>query len=128
MGLASNYSQKIKIIDKILNRMSKDEKQILLGKLIKTDMELFFRAIQKEQDFLEKETGIDGAYLIEQTGCGNTSSKAWPAEELDIESVSPENLGKVSKEAENAWYCDTKPNKVGEDSYDGFLGYINTGE
>ena len=94
-------------------------------------MNLFFETIQDTQKFLEKETGIDGAYLEAATGCADTSSKIWidgqEVKEKDIEDVRPENIGKVSKEAKNAWYLDQKrAEKLGNDKYDGFLGYINS--
>lgn len=131
MSLSTIYQTKVKITDDFISKMSSDEKKILLRKLIKTDMDLFFETIRDEQRFLEKETGIDGAYLEEATGCADTSSKIWidgrEVKEKDIEDVRPENIGKVSKEAENAWYLDQKrAEKLGDDKYDGFLGYINS--
>ena len=88
--------------------------------MIKEDMRLFFDTIFEEEKFLEKEAGIDGAYLLEQTGCEDTSEKAW-YNGMEINSA-----GTVSKEAENAYYLDEKiKEKQGNDKLDGFLGYVN---
>ena len=88
--------------------------------MIKEDMRLFFDTIFEEEKFLEKEAGIDGAYLLEQTGCEDTSEKAW-YNGMEINSA-----GTVSKEAENAYYLDEKlKQKQGNDKLDGFLGYVN---
>jgi len=129
MALASTHDQKVKIIDDIFNKMSQDEKKIILRKLIKFDMKLFFDTIQDEMKFLEEESGIDGAYLEEATGCTNTSAKIYPeTEEKDIEDVRPENIGTVSKEAQNAWLDEKRKEKMSDDKYDGFLGYVNSKE
>ena len=120
MSLAMAYADKVRIIDDIIAKMSVDEKKIFLRKLIKDDMKLFFETIWDEQKFLEKEAGIDGAYLLEQTGCEDTSEKAW-YNGMEINSA-----GTVSKEAENAYYLDEKiKQKQGNDKLDGFLGYVN---
>lgn len=109
MAISMVYEQKKKIIYEFLSRLSDDEKKILLQKMIKDDMKLFFETIFDEQKFLEEETGITGAELLE-----NTSDKYWHDEE---------DAGKTSKEAENAYYLDEKKKK--NDKFDGFLGYIN---
>lgn len=115
MALATSYEAKCTIIDDILNKMAPDEKKIILQKLIKSDMRLFFETIFNEQKFLEKETGIDGAYLLE-----DTSEKAW------FNGIEINVAGQVSKEAENAYYLDEKiKEKQGNDRLDGFLGYVN---
>ena len=115
MALANNYDAKCSIIDDILSKMASDEKKIILRKLIKSDMRLFFETIFDEQKFLEKETGIDGAYLLE-----DTSEKAW------FNGMEVNTAGQVSKEAENAYYLDEKiKQKQGNDKLDGFLGYVN---
>lgn len=120
MSLATTYEEKQKIIKDILSKMSSDEKAIMLRLLIKEDMKLFFDTIFEEEKFLEKEAGIDGAYLLEQTGCVDTSEKAWH-NGMEINSA-----GQVSKEAENAYYLDEKiSSKQGDDKLDGFLGYVN---
>ena len=120
MSLSTTYEEKQKIIKDILGKMSPDEKSIMLRLLIKEDMKLFFDAIFDEQKFLEKETGIDGAYLVEQTGCEDTSEKAW------YNGFEVNTAGTVSKEAENAYYLDEKiKEKQGNDKLDGFLGYVN---
>ena len=134
MSLASTFDQKVKIIDDIVSKMSDDEKRLILQKLIKEDIKMFFETIWKEQKCQMKEFGIEDAQLLQ-----DTSERAWASdekvwidgeevnsEEKDIESVRPENIGKVSKEAENMWYLDQKRmEKLGNDRHDGFLGYIN---
>lgn len=126
MALATTYDAKDKIITDFLSRASTDEKKIILNRLIKEDMKLFFETIFEERKFLEEESGITEAYLIESTECVDTSNKVWiNGEEVkDIELVRPENIGRVPKMAENTYYFDTKK-KLGNDKFDGFLGYIN---
>lgn len=117
MSLASTFEEKVRIINDIWSKMAPDEKKLLLKRAIKDDIKAFFETIWEEQKFLEKETGVDGAELLEFT-----SEKAWNnGEEVGLEADLP---GKVSKEAENAYYCDDK--KKSENRYDGFLGYINS--
>lgn len=132
MALAGKFSEKTRIINDIYNKMAPDEKKMMLRLLVKNDMKLYFEAIWDEQKFLEEETGIDGAYLEEATECTNTSEKLYNFDEIDdkkdeIESGLEVNLaGKVSKEAENAYYLDEKQEKRQEnDKFDGFLGYVN---
>lgn len=121
MSLATTYEEKQKIIKDILSKMSSDEKSIMLRLMIKEDMRLFFDTIFEEEKFLEKEAGIDGAYLIEQTGCEDTSEKVW------FNGMEVNSAGEVTKEAENAYYLDEKiKQKQGNDKLDGFLGYVNT--
>ena len=126
MALATTYENKNRIITDFLSKMSQDEKKILLRQLIKDDMKLFFEAIFDERKFLEEESGIDEAYLIESTQCEDSSSKIWVdgKEVKDIEDVRPENVGRATKSAENTYYLDAKK-KLGNDKFDGFLGYIN---
>ena len=120
MALANSYEGKTSMIQDILKKMSPDEKKIMLQYLIKSDMRLFFDTIFEEQKFLEKETGIDGAYLVESTGCTDTSEKVWQ------NGIELDSAGKVSKEAENAYYLDEKiSKKQGNDKFDGFLGYVS---
>lgn len=120
MSLATTYEEKQKVIKDILSKMSSDEKSIMLRLLIKEDMKLFFDTIFEEEKFLEKEAGIDGAYLIEQTGCEDTSEKVW------FNGMEVNSAGEVTKEAENAYYLDEKiKQKQGNDKLDGFLGYVN---
>lgn len=120
MSLATTYEEKQKIIKDILSKMSSDEKSIMLRLMIKEDMKLFFDTIFEEEKFLEKEAGIDGAYLIEQTGCEDTSEKVW------FNGMEVNSAGEVTKEAENAYYLDEKiKQKQGNDKLDGFLGYVN---
>ena len=125
MALAGKFSEKTRLINDIYSKMAPDEKKMMLRLLVKNDMKLYFEAIWEEQKFLEEETGIDGAYLEEMTECGNTSEKAH--ENSEIESGLEVNLaGKVSKEAENAYYLDEKcAKKQGNDRFDGFLGYVS---
>lgn len=121
MSLATTYEEKQKIIKDILSKMSSDEKSIMLRLMIKEDMRLFFDTIFEEEKFLEKEAGIDGAYLVEQTGCEDTSEKVW------FNGMEVNSAGEVTKEAENAYYLDEKiKQKQGNDKLDGFLGYVNT--
>lgn len=120
MSLATTYEEKQKIIKDILSKMSPDEKSIMLRLMIKEDMKLFFDTIFEEEKFLEKEAGIDGAYLVEQTGCEDTSEKVW------FNGMEVNSAGEVTKEAENAYYLDEKiKQKQGNDKLDGFLGYVN---
>jgi hypothetical protein len=119
VALSTTFDEKKKIIKDILSKMSSDEKSIMLQILIKEDMKLFFDTIFDEQKFLEKEAGIDGAYLVEQTGCEDTSEKVW------YNGMEVDSAGAVSKEAENAYYLDEKK-KLGNDKYDGFLGYVSS--
>lgn len=127
MALATTYDAKDKIITDFLSRASTDEKKILLNRLIKEDMKLFFEAIFEERKFLEEESDISEAYLFESTECEDTSNKVWfNGEEVkDIESVRPENIGRVPKMAENNTYYFDAKKKLGNDKFDGFLGYIN---
>lgn len=119
MSLATTYEQKKSIISDFLSKMAPDEKKIMLQMLIKDDMKLFFDTIFAERKFLEEETGVDGAFLEEETECKDTSSVYWGTEES----------GKVSKEAENAYFLDEKrKEKLGNDKFDGFLGYISDKE
>jgi len=132
VSLASTYEEKQRIIKDIFSKMSHDEKSIMLRMFIKEDMKLFFETIWDEQKFLEEETGIDGAMLLE-----DTSEKAWyNGEEVSKEEAEKEkawdngfevnSAGAVSKEAENAYYLDEKISaKQGDDKLDGFLGYVN---
>lgn len=123
MGLASTYDGKIRIINDILAKMSPDEKKIMLQSLIKEDMKVYFEVIWDEQKRLETEAGVEGV-------CEFTSEKAWTdGEEIEQNDTGLEvNLaGKVSKEAENAYYLDEKiDKKQGNDKFDGFLGYVNS--
>ena len=132
MALAGKYDEKRRIINDIYSKMAPDEKKMMLRLLVKNDMKLYFEAIWDEQKFLEEETGIDGAYLEEATECTNTSEKIYSFDQIDsekseIESGLEVNLaGKVSKEAENAYYFDEKQAKKQEnDKFDGFLGYVS---
>ena len=106
------FSEKFRVINEFVKKLSVDEKKLVLSMLIKTDMKLFFDAIFEEQKFLEKECGISGVFAYEET------------ESDDIHDE--EDAGKVSKEAENAYYLDKKrQEKLGNDKFDGFLGYVN---
>ena len=125
MALASTFEEKNRVINDIFSKMSPDEKKIMLKLLIKDDMKTYFEIIWEEQKRLEKETGVDGVYEY-------TSEKAWADGEEVTQNDEKEtgleiNLaGKVSKEAENAYYFDEKPAKKDKnDSYDGFLGYVD---
>ena len=123
MSLATTFDEKVRIINDIWSKMSPDEKKLMLKRAIKDDIKAFFETIWDEQKFLEKEAGIDGAELLEYT-----SEKAWNnGEEVDPNDTGLEvNLaGKVSREAENAYYFDHKK-KLGNDKFDGFLGYVNS--
>lgn len=129
MSLATTFEDKVRIINDIYTKMAPDEKRIMLRTMIKDDMKMFFETIWDEQKFLEKETGIDGVESI--TECTNTSEKAWAdGEEITNEDVGMEiNLAgrRFTKEAENAFYLDEKRReKLGNDRYDGYLGYINS--
>lgn len=126
MALASTFEEKNRVINDIFSKMSLDEKKIMLKLLIKDDMKSYFEIIWEEQKRLEKETGVDGVYEY-------TSEKAWADGEEVTKNDEKEtgleiNLaGKVSKEAENAYYFDEKPAKKDKnDTYDGFLGYVNS--
>lgn len=132
MALAGKFSEKTRIINDIYSKMAPDEKKMMLRLLVKNDMKLYFEAIWDEQKFLEEETGIDGAYLEETTECANTSKKAYGFDQINDDKaekwsgLEPNLAGKVSKEAENAYYFDEKPSKNDKnDRYDGFLGYVN---
>lgn len=126
MALASTFEEKNRVINDIFSKMSPDEKKIMLKLLIKDDMKSYFEIIWEEQKRLEKETGVDRVYEY-------TSEKAWADGEEVTQNDEKEtgleiNLaGKVSKEAENAYYFDEKPAKKDKnDTYDGFLGYVNS--
>ena len=116
MSLATTYEEKNRIINDIFSKMSPDERKIMLRLMLKADMKAFFETIWEEQKFLEKETGLEDAYVEESTECTNTSESAWNGLEVN-------EAGKPSKEAENAYYFDQKP--VDNNKLDGFLGYIN---
>ena len=129
MSLATTYDGKLRVINDILNKMSPDEKRIVLQLLIKEDMKTYFEVIWDEQKRLETEAGVEGV-------CEFTSDKAWTDDEVktfdDIEGSKDSGIeinlaGKVSKEAENAYYLDEKiDKKQGNDKFDGFLGYVNS--
>ena len=123
MSLATTYDGKLRVINDILSKMSPDEKKIMLQSLIKEDMKTYFEVIWDEQKRLETEAGVEGV-------CEFTSDKVWAdGEEIEQNDTGLEvNLaGKVSKEAENAYYFDEKPAKNDKnDRYDGFLGYVNS--
>lgn len=123
MSLASTFEEKNRIINDIWSKMSQDERKIMLKKAIKDDLKAYFEVIWDEQKFLEKESGVEGV-------CEYTSEKAWSdGEEVNSDDTGLEvNLaGKVSKEAENAYYFDEKrAKKAGNDRFDGFLGYVNS--
>jgi len=123
MSLATTYDGKLRVINDILSKMSPDEKRIVLQSLIKEDMKTYFEVIWDEQKRLETEAGVEGV-------CEYTSDKAWAdGEEIEQNDTGLEvNLaGKVSKEAENAYYFDEKPAKNDKnDRFDGFLGYVNS--
>lgn len=141
MSLATTFEEKTRVINDIWSKMSQDEKKIMLKKAIKEDLKTYFEIIWDEQKFLEKESGVEAV-------CEYTSEKAWSdGEEMilngnekssfqneksplgeDSESGLEVNLaGKVSKEAENAYYFDEKrAKKAGNDRFDGFLGYVNS--
>lgn len=128
MALASTFEEKNRVINDIFSKMSPDEKKIMLKLMIKSDLKGFFETIWEEQKRLEKETGIDGVYEY-------TSEKAWAdGEEINKNDEKETSLeinlvGKVSKEAENAYYFDEKPLKRDKnDNFDGFLGYVNSSE
>ena len=124
MSLASTYDGKVRVINDILSKSSPDERKIMLQLLIKMDMKAYFEVIWEEQKRLEDEAGVKGV-------CEYTSDKVWvDGEEQfgeNVQSGLEVNLaGKVSKEAENAYYLDEKiAKKQGNDKFDGFLGYIN---
>ena len=102
MSLATTYDGKLRVINDILSKMSPDEKKIMLQSLIKEDMKTYFEVIWDEQKRLETEAGVEGV-------CEFTSDKAWAdGEEIEQNDTGLEvNLaGKVSKEAENAYYFD----------------------
>jgi len=123
MSLAVTFEEKTRVINDIWSKMSQDEKKMMLKKAIKEDLKIYFEIIWDEQKFLEKESGVEAV-------CEYTSEKAWS----DGEEVQPEDTGlevnlagKVSKEAENAYYFDEKrAKKQGNDRFDGFLGYVNS--
>ena len=123
MSLASTFEEKNRIINDIWSKMSQDERKIMLKKAIKDDLKAYFEVIWDEQKFLEKESGVEAV-------CEYTSEKAWS----DGEEIKPDDTGlevnlagKVSKEAENAYYFDEKrAKKAGNDRFDGFLGYVNS--
>ena len=122
MSLATTYDGKLRVINDILSKMSLDEKRIVLQSLIKEDMKTYFEVIWDEQKRLETEAGVEGV-------CEFTSDKAWAdGEEVKEDTGLEVNLaGKVSKEAENAYYLDEKiDKKQGNDKFDGFLGYVNS--
>lgn len=122
MSLATTYDGKLRVINDILAKMSPDEKRIVLQSLIKEDMKTYFEVIWDEQKRLETEAGVEGV-------CEFTSDKAWAdGEEVKEDTGLEVNLaGKVSKEAENAYYLDEKiDKKQGNDKFDGFLGYVNS--
>jgi len=130
MSLATTYDGKLRVINDILNKMSPDEKRIVLQSLIKEDMKTYFEVIWDEQKRLETEAGVEGV-------CEFTSDKAWVDGDEDktfddIEGSKDSGIeinlaGKVSKEAENAYYLDEKiDKKQGNDKFDGFLGYVNS--
>lgn len=123
MSLATTYDSKLRVINDILSKMSLDEKKIVLQSLIKEDMKTYFEVIWDEQKRLETEAGVEAV-------CEYTSDKAWAdGEEIEQNDTGLEvNLaGKVSKEAENAYYFDEKSAKNDKnDRYDGFLGYVNS--
>lgn len=116
MSLGTTFDEKNRIINDIFSKMAPDERRIMMRLMIKNDMKAFFETIWEEQKFLEKEAGIDDAYVEEVTECTNTSESAWNG-------LEPNEAGKPSKEAENAYYCDEKSNR--NDKLDGFLGYVN---
>ena len=125
MALASTFEEKNRMLNDIFSKMSPDEKKIMLKLLIKDDMKSYFEIIWEEQKRLEKETGVNGVYEY-------TSEKAWAdGEEITQNNENETGLeinlaGKVSKEAENAYYFDKKPAKKDKnDTYDGFLGYVD---
>ena len=125
MSLASTYDGKVRVINDILSKTSPDERKIMLQLLIKMDMKAYFEVIWEEQKRLEDEAGVKGV-------CEYTSDKVWVDGEeqpfgSEVQSGLEVNLaGKVSKEAENAYYLDEKiAKKQGNDKFDGFLGYIN---
>ena len=119
MSLATTYEGKVRMVDDLYSKMSPDERKLMLKKFIKDDMKMFFETIWEEQRFLEKESGIEEAELLESTDCRDTSIKSWELHEIS-------EVGKVSKEAENAYYLDKKrAEKLGNDKYDGFLGYVS---
>ena len=130
MALATTYDGKLRIINDILAKMSPDEKKIVLQSLIKEDMKAYFEVIWDEQKRLEAEAGVEGV-------CEYTSDKSWDDESEnktfdDIKEGKDSGIevnlaGKVSKEAENAYYFDEKrAKKAGNDRFDGFLGYVNS--
>lgn len=123
MSLATTYDGKLRVIHNILSEMSPDEKKIMLQNLIKEDMKTYFEVIWDEQKRLETEAGVEAV-------CEYTSDKAWAdGEEIDQNDTALDiNLaGKVSKEAENAYYLDEKRAKNDKnDRFDGFLGYVNS--
>lgn len=121
MSLATTFEEKNKLINDFWSKLSPDERKILLKRAIKDDLRTYFEIVWEEQKFLEKESGVEAV-------CEYTSDKAWvDGEEINSEDTGLEiNLaGKVSKEAENAYYFDHKK-KLENDKYDGFLGYINS--
>ena len=141
MSLASTFEEKNRIINDIWSKMSQDERKIMLKKAIKDDLKAYFEVIWDEQKFLEKESGVEGV-------CEYTSEKAWsdgeemisngnekssfqneksPLGEASESGLEVNLAGKVSKEAENAYYFDEKrAKKAGNDRFDGFLGYVNS--
>lgn len=130
MALATTYDGKLRIINDILAKMGPDEKKIVLQSLIKEDMKAYFEVIWDEQKRLEAEAGVEGV-------CEYTSDKSWDDESEnktfdDIKEGKDSGIevnlaGKVSKEAENAYYFDEKrAKKAGNDRFDGFLGYVNS--
>lgn len=130
MSLATTYDGKLRVINDILSKTSLDERRMMLQLLIKMDMKTYFEVIWDEQKRLETEAGVEGV-------CEFTSDKAWDdGDEVktfdDIEGSKDSGIeinlaGKVSKEAENAYYLDEKiDKKQGNDKFDGFLGYVNS--
>ena len=107
MSLASTYDGKVRVINDILSKTSPDERKIMLQLLIKMDMKAYFEVIWEEQKRLEDEAGVKGV-------CEYTSDKVWVDGEeqpfgSEVQSGLEVNLaGKVSKEAENAYYLDEK--------------------
>lgn len=122
VALASTYDGKVRVINDILDKSSPDEREIMLKMLIKRDMKTYFDVIWQEEKRLEKESGVDCVESYEEF----VDSHAVDFDSFDS-GLEVDKAGKVSKEAENAYYLDEKlSKKQGNDRFDGFLGYVNS--
>lgn len=101
------FSEKKRVINEFIKKCSSDEKKLILQLIIQSDIKLYFEAMRDEQKRLEKEVGLVGVTEYEE-----------------YEKFEPDSYGQVSKEAENAYYCDEKKKNV-NNKLDGFLGAVD---